>query len=352
MAIFYAFLVYFFFPFSYASSLSITEEWGKDSDPLRMGKNLEARFFALPLHGQVAHSRKFWSGDYWPLNKGNINFRWHADRNFMLNSPTLEELRRLRQQDIAQLSPAEKFDLLNGRYDYPLKREVLKIANLNAKNWEGICHGWAPAAINHNEPTPKVLINPEGIQIPFGSSDIKAILSYYYAYPYKVQDTHQVGRRCYNSRVTVDNDCRHDLNAGAFHLILANKIALENEGFIADLSRYKEVWNHPIKSYQSRVISEARGRRRNSAPGTTRTVRVSTRIKYADETSNDWNTVQGTSLQRINSTEFSYILEIDIYGQIIGGEWSSIRRPDFLWTMEKPTKFLRDFARLAELLND
>lgn len=81
--------------------------------------------------------------------------------------------------DIARLSPAEKFDFLNGPYYYPLKAEVEKLAAYDAESWEGICHGRAPASMNHNEPRPKILRNPDGIKIYFGSADIKAILSYY-----------------------------------------------------------------------------------------------------------------------------------------------------------------------------
>ncbi len=305
----------------------------------------------MPMKAEVTHRQKFWSGDYWALNKGNINFRWNASKNFPSASPSLAQLKNMSSQEIAQLSPAEKFDLLNGRYHYPLKAEVQKNSNPDAKGWEGICHGWAPAAMNHNEPTPKTLMNPDGVLIPFGSSDIKAVLSYYYANPYQVPDTHQVGRRCFNSRVTRERDCKQDLNPGAFHIILVNKIAFENEGFIADLSRYKEVWNHPIMWYESTMENE-RGPRNNSAPGTVRTVKINTKIIYADETKNYWDTVQGTSLQKVDSAKFSYILEIDANGQIIGGEWKSLHRPDFLWNKAKPTSFLPAYVKLADLLND
>lgn len=339
-------------PLSFASPLSIQEKWSAVSDPLIMGSNFETRFFALPLGGQVTNKKRFWSGDYWPLNKGNINRRWNASANFTTPSPTAAQARSMAQQDLAQLSPAEKFDLFNGRYDYPLKQAVIKIADPAAQNWEGICHGWAPASINHNEPTPKLLKNPDGILIPFGSSDIKGILSYYYAYPYQVPNTHQVGRRCNDSRLALEEDCERDLNAAAFHIILANKIAMENEGFIADVNRFKEVWNHPIMSYQSSVLNDNRGARGTSAPGTVRTVKVNTRVVYGDEAPNNWNPLLGTPLQKMDSAEFTYMLEIDVYGQIIGGEWSSIRRPDFLWTKEKSTSFTGNFKRLPELLND
>lgn len=345
-------LLFLFSSLSFAAPLEIQERWSNVSDPLIMSRNYEIRFFALPLSGVVNRKQRFWSGDYWALNKGNINKRWHAGGSFKLASPTFEQAKALTIEQLAQFSPAEKFDLLNGRYDYPLKHEVIKIADPNAKNWEGICHGWAPAAMNHNEPTPKSLRNRDGLVIPFGSADIKAILSYYYAYPYQVPNTHQVGRRCDDSAINNNNDCKKDLNAGAFHIILSNRIGLENEGFIADINRYREVWNHPIMQYSSKIKNDSRGAGTNSAPGTVRVVRVDTKITYADETNNYWNPTQGTNLQKVDHAQLSYSLEIDAYGQIIGGEWNSIQRPDFLWIKEKPDHFLSGYTRLADLLND
>lgn len=280
--------------------------------------------------------------------KGSINHRWNADRNFSLNSPDKAAAIKLSLEQLAQLSPAEKFDLLNGRYYYPLKAEVEKLTNYDAKNWEGICHGWAPATMNHNEPTPKSLRNPDGVMIPFGSADIKAILSYYYAYAYQVPTTHQIGRRCDSLNNT---DCKQDLNAGAFHIILANRVGLENKGFIADMDRFRQVWNHPVMSFSSRVKSEG-GPKRNSAPGTTRTVKFSTTIEYGDESINSWEPILGTRFQKTKKQEMNYIVDINAEGMIIGGEWTSIIRPDFLWFMERPQKFSGSFHKLSELLND
>lgn len=331
---------------AFASPLGPQEGWSQVSDPLIMQRDYETRLYALPSRGEVALLRKFWSSDYWPLNKGNINQRWNASPNFSSPSPSLSLARNMSQQELAQLSPAEKFDLLNGRYYYPLKQEVIKNSNPHAQYWEGICHGWAPAAMNHNEPTPKTLKNRDGILIPFGSSDIKGILSYFYAYPYHVPDTHQVGRRCEEER------CLPDLNAGAFHIVLTNKIGIDKTGFIADMAANQEVWNHPIMSFDSVVTNDSRGPRETSAPGTTRVVTVNTTINYVDESDNSWNTVIGTGLQKITRVKFSYSLEINVYGQVIGGEWRSLKKPDFLWTMERPARFTGNYARLAELLND
>jgi hypothetical protein len=204
--------------------------------------------------------------------------------------------------------------------------------------------------MNHNEPKPKTMKNKDGVIIPFGSADIKAILSYFYAYPYQVADTFQLGRRCERS-VRLNSECKQDLNAGAFHMVLANRVGRENKGFVVDMDRFKQVSNHPIMSYATRILKES-GPKRNSAPGTVRTVKVSTTIIYGDESINSWEPLIGTRYQKTKKQNLKYLVEVDSYGSIIGGEWVSAIRPDFLWTKDKPQKFTGHYQRLPELLND
>ena len=337
--------------FAISATFGIQQEWEGISSPLIMGKNLETRFTILPIKGQVIKPKKYWSGDYWPLSKGLINYRWNASSLKSVIAPDKQQAKSWTYEDLKQLSPAEKFDLLNGRYWYPFRDEVESNANYNAKRWEGICHGWAPASMNHNEPVAKTLKNRDGILIPFGSSDIKAILSYFYAYPYQVPDTHQMGRRCEGGMINNSEDCRQDLNAGAFHIVMANRIGIDSNGFIADMNRYKEVWNHPIIAYDSKIIKE-RGIVFHSANGAIRTVRLKTKVSYIDETKNTWEPVMGTKSQVIKTQEFKYDLDLNVKGEIIGGQWRSIERPDFLWIKEKPQRYSGNYLRLPELLND
>src|SRR5690606_24670082 len=158
--------------------------------------------------------------------------------------------------------------------------EVAKLANPKALIWEGICHGWAPATMNHDEPVPRLMMNPDGIEIPFGSTDIKALLSYYYAHGFITTTTHQLGQRCYQTRANAtDPNCHEDLNAGAFHMVLSNKIGIEGVGVLADLQRYEQVWNNPLMAYTSQVVQElAPGAR--AARGTTKVLRIKTEVTY------------------------------------------------------------------------
>ena len=78
--------------------------------------------------------------------------------------------------------------------------------------------------MNEAEPAPVTMTNPDGIKIPFGSADVKALLDYYYAF-YTEGDTHQLGNRCSVPVWMGGGNCS-DVNAGAFHIVVANQIGL------------------------------------------------------------------------------------------------------------------------------
>jgi hypothetical protein len=343
--------LFLFIPFIANASPLLQHPWQWFSDPAIMEMDLERNFNKLPVLGKVSDDNRFWSGDYWALRKGNINYRW-KDPNptgFRLRSPTLEEARSMSQAELSHLAPSEKYDLFTGNYEYPLRKEVEKIANRNAESWEGICHGWAPSSMNHVEPYAKAMVNPDGISIPFGASDIKALLAYYYANGFE-SNTHQMGWRCY-SEEDEEGQCKEDLNAGAFHIILANKIAFRNEGIIVDLQRGVEVWNHPIMSFSSRVL-KWKGPKRTSAPGTVRRPKIETLVRVVMGTGNYWEPVRGTSAQKEITKKYVYFLDLNANNEIIGGDWKSDDRPDFLWVKYKPEAFTGTLSRLSELLND
>lgn len=324
--------------------------WQSYSNPVIMSKNFEKKLYKLPLTGQVKETNKYWSSDYWPLYKGNINYRWNSPNpiGFQLDSPSFNQALRMTQKELEALAPSEKYDLYTGNYTYPLKREVQKRTSPQRREWEGICHGWAIAALNHNEPTPKLLSNPDGIMIPFGSSDIKALLSYYYAYPYSPNGIHQMGRRC-NGR----SYCDDDMNAGAFHIVLSNKVGLEGKGFIADIENGSEVWNQVVYNYQTEIIERDLPPARTSASGTIKVVRVKTKVRVVmNIVNNSWLPANGTSLQTFRDSDYEYDLDIDWNGRIIGGDWRSKLRPDFLWFVGPTSGFGTQFAKLKKLLND
>lgn len=295
----------------------------------------EKIFYLLPPRGGVIKKKTLWSGFDWELSQGSINLRWNsptqAGRDYY--SPHFILAYLMGQEQLAQLSPAEKYDLAWGHYDYPLKEEVYKTSPENLRS------GWIMASIHHSEPTAKVIENPDGIRIPFGSSDIKALLSYYYHAIHKSSDIQQMGQN-------------EELNAGAFHVILASNVGIRNESFLVDLDQSEKVMAHPVKSYAYRVEEELKPE--SDAPrGCTRVLRVRSKVNYLASTlQNSWEPILGTALQSVVAKEYQYLIYLNLNNEIIGGEWLSDDRPDYLWTAGPSKKFIGLLENLGSLLND
>ncbi len=160
------------------------EEWNAANDPHIMSDKYTYQLSKLPFKASLPKERAPWSDNYWQSNRGGISFRWmngpDAGNFFTYVPPTKEEVARMSQDELKRLSPAEKLDILQGRYDYPTVKMERDRTKPDAPGWEGICHGWIQAAIHHPEPEASTGINPDGIVVPFGSSDIKALMSQYY----------------------------------------------------------------------------------------------------------------------------------------------------------------------------
>ena len=168
----------------------IQEAWHVSSDPIVMirGDMYQLDLASLPLTGEVAKAP--WSGYYWPSYKGGIAYRWqlgYDQAGFDYDVLTTEQAKALNEnQDLAMiLSPAEKYDLLNNDYQFTTvkaekdrTRILFALDNqLDIPTWEGLCHAWAPATLDLSNPAPVALTNEDGVSIPFGSSDVKALIT-------------------------------------------------------------------------------------------------------------------------------------------------------------------------------
>jgi hypothetical protein len=304
-------------------------------------------FAALALKARL--ETKPWSDSYWPSKEGGIAARWNeANSNpFTYVSPTREQVASYTREQLAALSPAEKYDILLGRYDYPLVKSERARTSPNDPHWAGLCHGWAPAALHYKEPAAVTLKNADGVSVPFGSSDVKALLTFYQG------QMAQTRTRFLASRCNIDlaknpgsaqlRECR-DTNAGAFHVVLTNLLS-RGEGFIADVTRDLEVWNQPVYAFSTQVIRE-QAPSAGAAPGTVREVVVQTQIRYGMEIEANWAPL-GLN-QTSASRTYVYRLELDSAGKIIGGEWLTEDRPDFLWA-ESRAEFAGYFGALGTL---
>jgi hypothetical protein len=233
------------------------EAWDGANDPLHLATNYERRLSALPTSGQAA--RAPWSDTYWPTTDGGVAARWQLSGGGVNNytPPTYAEVQTWTLAQRALLSPAEKYDIYLGRYDYPLVAyERQRTAGVH-QGWEGLCHGWAPAALAFDEPKSVLLTGAGNIQIPFAASDIKALMILVQG-QFPNVNSYSAGARCnvdLNGRpdLAANPECR-DINAGTFHIVLANQLGLAHQGFVADVTRDYQVWNQPISAFSTQLL--------------------------------------------------------------------------------------------------
>lgn len=338
--------------------------------PIMPNKAINYEFSTLPLESKLESDTLGWSGHYWPFMYGGITYRWNQRgfKPFSNKFPTKEEILSMSEDKLAEFSPAELYDIYRGDYNFSFTKRLLSTHNPKAGWWEGLCDGWALSAANYPEPRAVTMINKDGVRVPFGSSDVKALMAMHGVYNsqgYYVK----VGRRC-NVRGKVageeveDTDrqpsprqaesakCR-DVNAGAFHLVITNMLGIHNMSFVADVDRFGEVWNQPVTGYSSKVVGEEEVGRAEQRRGIEKKVRVKTRMGYASELMFFSNRavelgysnfvskepVLGTDAQYSKDKEYEYILEIDSKGNIIGGEWITETRPDMMWTKARDPRF-------------
>ena len=333
------------------SSASHTKEaWNSQNDPLVLRGDYQRTLATLPTEGELTVLP--WSDTYWPNYQGGISSRWHHGSGvpFQYSTPTAAEVAAMSVADLSALSPAEKYDVYAGRFDYPTVAVERQRTHPTDATWEGICHGWSPAAINFAEPQPILAVSPAGVAIPFGSSDIKALLSYYQGQiahaPYRM-----LGGRC-DIDLTVHPEaaslpqCR-DTNAGAFHVVLTNQLGLMNQGFVADVTRDQQVWNQPVHGFSSTILG-MQAPSPGAAAGTVQEAVIETQMRYSEEVHPRWDASNGTGHHADGVKVYQYRVELDQNGAIIGGEWMSDVRPDFLWSQERPA-FTGYYGQLSSL---
>lgn len=334
---------------TFFSVKSFADAWDGHSNPKILNKDFSVKFDETLVEGKISDPRIAWPGNHWSNWLGGIAYRWSSSnpQNFTYKLNSLEALKSFEFHQIAELSPAEKFDIFRGDYNYSTTRTELARVSPRESKWHGICHGYAPAAINHPEPQTLTLTNPDGVKVKFYSSDVAALMSLYYA-EYAKTSVQFVGRRCKSSRgVRVWNkgSCE-TLNAGSLHVALNNTLGLRGESLILDIDPGFEVWNFVATAFSSRFLSSDEPKS-TSAAGTARRILVETTVTYAADIAPKFNPVLFTEDAYYVHRLYEYYLELDDEDNIIGGEWITKNGPDFMWLQDKA-----EFKGKWEILNE
>ncbi len=328
---------------------AVKEAWNGLNNPGRLGI-ASARYQDVPTRGRAhADDGTLWSGDGWLTWVGGISYRWQSwtdgptYSSFLFDVMTPAQAAALSEDQLAELSPAEKFDLYTGATDFPLTRKVKAsvrgdVHGTDVPHWHGICHGWAAASTREPGPGAEAKVTlADGRQLIFYAGDLSALLAYSYS-NVNAQRSAAIGGRCNdehpardaNGRI-IDSACR-DVNPASLHLALGSIVGTQGGTFIVDGSATSEVWNYPVSGYafqysSPRPLTDEDATRSYRAPGTTKLVDVDLALELVDYADPDFVAVT----RNPTTYRYKYSLELGANDMILGGEWTGDKRPDFLW---------------------
>jgi len=329
-------------------------QWRKQDDPRNILASYDTKFSALPKGGQL--EKKPWSGDYWATYRGGITYRWlHKTNKFKYD---FEDPSKLTQEQINNLSPAEKFDLYKGDSNWTLtklERDRTKVMTAkNIERWWGLCHAWAPATIMYDSPDAIEVKGKDGQTIPFYASDMKALLTYNIHLFGEKKKTHFMGSRCnvslptYAKLLTLElltedmylsmvrkEEC-NDMDPGAVHVALTNLLGIKKLGFVMDKTRGGQVWNQGVYAFKS-VVDRSSKKRKLTWRGlkvTGKVHRIRTMVTWVNEIPPNIRRVAPE--KGLKTLTYKYEIYTDMDGDIIGGKWRQLERPDFFWRIEDP----------------
>lgn len=315
-------------------------------------------FSQLPLEARITPAP--WSDSIYPDSASGLAFRFAATNNatqYRLDPPD-------QIKDLSLLSPIEKYDLLLDHQQWELTRaERQRTSGKDNKSVDprkSLAQDWAAASLLFAEAGPLKVTSEKGRSIPFGSSDIKALLARFvsqHSLADEGVETRSLGgvcrldsdsfRRALESRTIAAeswkelkfDDC-FSVNAGAFHLALTNLVGLRQESFILDPKTDQEFNHYPVLSFKSETLGtpiEDENRHQNIA--------IKTFVTYVVPSTPSRTKNKSPSIQ---SSTYRYTLEIDEAGEIVGGTWLGNDVPQLTWMQNRP-QFTADDTKLETL---
>jgi hypothetical protein len=184
----------------------------------------------------------------------------------------------------------------------------------------------------------------------FYPSDIKALLAF--AWTTNGGPSAIMGSRCNSYSNSTVNSCL-DTNPGSFHLSLINLIGVHKKPLIIDTDSGQEVWNRPVTGYSftyfnpqfrnyTRTMTNAvidiskyynDPYKQFRATGTTNIVGVRSEIEFINDTPPSSEAEDTLSNDQSSKLVYTYDLELDEFGEILGGMWHRPKFPDFVWVV-------------------
>lgn len=345
-----------------------------------------------------------WSGYYWPYRVGILGFRprdpelpftlrsfggtWEEYHSYVSENPVSDYLE---EGTIAHLSPSEKYDLLVGDEEQTLTKTMWNWGRRQASYysskgkkipwWVGICNGWAAASSMMEKPTAKVEVTAADGKtvIPFFPYDIKALASLLGKHT-QLRELREeifvIGRRCNReasaiefgreNRRRIENPKCFDVNPGSWHMAVVNMIGVSQRPFIMDKDYDQTVWNYPVYAYKYVYFNPEKKDEKSLRA-------VDVAIEVSDYERDPYKAYRSTITKQIvgvimdvwftrdhlvsdladeqerdksGHVVYTYDLELNSRGEIIGGEWHQSEHPDFLWAISANRRFLTELDHM------
>lgn len=313
---------------------------------------------------------EIWAGSYWPIHQGLLGMRF-ADPQFPRSKVFIENYNYhainppeflILSGQINRLSPSEKYDLLIGDRNWTLTKAMWARGQSSLQKygyvptWTGICHGWSAAVhLGTKNPRQSVIVTDVTGQyaIEFYKQDIKALMSYLWAET--GTSSLNVGNRCRQDTVIrdplqrpLDPSCL-DSNPMTWHLAATNRVGYYGKSFVMDSTSGSEVWNFAVKGYDYSYFNPRTFQTTHNIKAAIEPIAHLTNDKFKAHRSPKTRYVVGIVMDvflpsiitpqvregkndRTKAENFVYDLELDENLNIVGGEWHSAARPDFLWS--------------------
>lgn len=322
----------------------------------------------VPLKASVKDQP--WSGSYWPLYEGGPARPYAENKftkkklhdNYNSYEGRLRDIQKkiakgkLSDRDLDNLSPTEKYDLYLGDTQFTLSQNVWQSLSESEQNrkkkeikdWEGMCHGWAPASAYTPRPSHSfTLTSLDGrYSLNFYPDDVKALLTLLWANSLIQDDTLVEGLRCktnfperdQTSGKVTNTSCK-GVNPGVLHLSILGLIGMKQSSFVINRDNDDQIWNQSVTGYQFHYYNlktNASGNLLSSvvpiaqfddpfrafrSPKSAYLVGVDMTLNYASETDPSHQDVDSVSDDVIETLHMRYDLELDHYYNVIGGEY-------------------------------
>lgn len=251
------------------------------------------RFQELPTKGMVAKSRIPYSGYIYPDTRGGT-------------ASMLRKYDRAFHDGRMLATGHENWDTSAFKEPTP-RRGLFGIpfgTTLETPYWHGHCNGWTAATMRHAEPKKNVKVN----DVVFTPSDIKGLLAEIYLY---------------NDTIVLVGE-PYAMNAGTFHVVLANWLGRGNHPLGMEADPTEEKWNYPIYAYAA-----------SYAMRSSQVVEVKLNLAYAKDSNGEQD--QSELIQK--TKYFHYDLTLNRAGDVVGGQfYRDSSMIDLIWVPLRPKK--------------